>query len=119
MIVDKVDAELVIGGLSALDREELKEILSPDQVAFNEPGIPEGSLAEPAAIAAIIVLTPITIAALGLYFGRKIRLHTFDESVEITRPDGTKLKHRLQVRAKSAEEANTQVLAQLQQFLDG
>ena len=61
-----------IGGLSGLDQEELQELLH-EKVQFEEPSVPEGTLAEPATIAAIVTLGSGVLFAFATWLSKRRR----------------------------------------------
>jgi hypothetical protein len=79
--------KLIISGLSGLDEEEMKEALG-DAVEFDEPDVPEGSLAEPATISAIVTLSAMVISALAVYLNKPRRKYLLQKAVKIVHPDG-------------------------------
>jgi len=108
--------KLIIRGLSSLDEEELREALG-DNVEVNEPEVPEGTLAEPATITAIIILGSMTIGALALWLSKKRRSHLYRETFRIVHPDGRVEERTLEVRASSEEEAKAEIMAQVGKWM--
>jgi hypothetical protein len=107
--------KLIIGGLSSLDEEELREALG-EEVEFDEPAVPEGTLAEPATITAIITLGSLAIAALATYLSKGRRSYLHKETFRIQHPDGRIEERTLEVRAASEEEAKAQIMAQISKW---
>lgn len=110
-----MEATFEIGGLSDLDREELQDILK-DQVQFDEPEVPEGTLAEPATIAAIVTLGSGVLAAFAIWLSKRRRSYLWQETVRIQHPDGRIEERRLTVKASSEAEAKAEILQQLGQM---
>ncbi|MBD2318055.1 hypothetical protein [Phormidium tenue] len=108
--------KLIISGLNSLDEEELREVLG-EEVEFEEPKVPEGSLAEPATIAAIVTLGSLAITALAIYLSKSRRRYILERKIRIIHPDGRIEEHILNIQANSEDEANAQILAELSKFL--
>ena len=104
--------KLIISGLSSLDEEQLKEALG-DEVEFDEPEVPEGTLAEPATITAIVTLSAMAISALAVYLNKTRRRYLLEKAVKVVYPDGRIEEVTLKVEASSSEEAKTQLAAEL------
>ena len=103
---------LMISGLSSLDEEEMKEALG-DAVEFDEPEVPEGSLAEPATITAIVTLGAMAISALAVYLNKPRRRYLLEKAVKIIHADGRVEETTLKIEASSSEEAKAQLAAEL------
>ena len=104
--------KLIISGLSSLDEEQMKESLG-DAVVFDEPEVPEGTLAEPATITAIITLSAMAISALAVYFNKTRRRYLLEKTVKIVYPDGRVEEVALKIEASSSEEAEAKLAAEL------
>lgn len=104
--------KLIISGLSSLDEEEMKESLG-DAVEFDEPQVPEGTVAEPATITAVVTLTAMAISALAVYFNKTRRRYLLEKAVKIVHPDGRIEETTLRIEASSSEEAKAQLAAEL------
>lgn len=104
--------KLIISGLSSLDEEEMKEALG-DAVEFNEPEVPEGSLAEPATITAIVTLSAMAISALAVYLNKPRQKYRVQKAFKIVHPDGRIEEATLRIEASSSEEGKAQLAAEL------
>ncbi|MFN0139086.1 MAG: hypothetical protein ACKVQW_03230 [Pyrinomonadaceae bacterium] len=104
--------KLIISGLTPLDEEQLRELLE-DAVEFDEPQVPEGTLAEPATITAIIALSSMAIGALAVYLNKSRRSYLLEKAVKVVHPDGRVEEVTLKVQASSSEEAKQQLAAEL------
>jgi hypothetical protein len=105
-----------IGGLSGLDQEELQELLH-EKVQFEEPSVPEGTLAEPATIAAIVTLGSGVLFAFATWLSKRRRSYLWQQTIRIHHPDGRVEEQSLTVKAASEDEVKAQVLQQLGQML--
>jgi hypothetical protein len=76
-------AAIKLSGLSALDQEELKDLVG-NAAEFKEPVVPEGTLAEPATITAIVRLGSLVIASIAAY---GIRKRSLSKSVFVNQID--------------------------------
>jgi hypothetical protein len=99
-------------GLSALDQEELQQIGSSD-VTFIEPQVPEGMLAEPATIAAIVTLGSLSLVTLAAYLAQGRRRHLLKRSVRITHPDGRVEERTLVISSSTQDGVKAEILGQL------
>ena len=108
--------KIVIPGLTELDEEELRELL-PEGVEFDRPETPEGSLAEPTTITAIIILAPLAITTLALWASKARRSFIRSERIKIIHPDGRVEERSLDVKASSEEEAKAGIAAELGKWL--
>lgn len=111
-----MEPKLIISGLSSLDEEELREALG-NNVDFNEPDVPEGTLAEPATITAIVILGSMSLATFALWLSKKRRSYLRTETLRVIDKDGNVTERTLRVRASSEEEANAEIAAQLKSWL--
>lgn len=108
--------KLIISGLNSLDEEELREALS-ENVEFEEPEVPEGTLAEPATIVAIVTLGSLTIAALAAYLSKARRRTILTHTFRIIHPDGRVEEHTITIDATSEEEVKAQIFAELSKWI--
>ena len=106
---------MVIAGLSSLDEEELRDAIG--DVEFDEPVVPEGTLAEPATITAIVTLGSLAIAALAAYLSKRRRRYLLKQAFRVVHPDGRIEERTLEVRASSEDEAKAEILAQLNKWI--
>ena len=107
--------KLIIPGLSSLDEEELRELLG-DQVTFQEPEVPEGSLAEPTTIIAVIVLGSIALNGLAAYLSKGRRRYVQRQTFRVVHPDGRVEERKLEIEASSEDEVKAEILAELSKW---
>lgn len=105
--------QLVISGLGKLDAEELREALGENGVSLAEPETPEGALAEPATITAVIVLGSIALGALAAWLCKKRRNPSRRFKFKITKPNGEVVEVSLNTGESSQEPCKKNVLAQI------
>jgi hypothetical protein len=108
---------LAISGLSSLDAEELREALGGDTLQIVRPESPEGTLAEPVTITAIIVLGSIALTNLAVWICKKRRHPSERFKFKLTRPDGEVLEVLLDTSQGSEEPCKEGVLSQLGQWI--
>ena len=113
-------AELVISGLSSLDEEELREALgggSGDRITFSRPEVPEGSLAEPATITAVVTLGSIGLSALAAWLSKARRRRIARGKFRLVRPDGTVEEKSWELEESSEDAVKSKVLAELTNWI--
>jgi hypothetical protein len=110
-------SKLVLSGLSSLDEEELLEALGKDQVEFIKAKPPEGSLAEPATITAVIVLTSAGIAALTAYLAKGRRRRILKGVKKIIHPDGRIEEMTIDLDEASEDALKASVLGELGKWI--
>lgn len=103
---------LIFGGLSALDKAELSDQFGA-AVSFVEPEVPEGNLAEPATIAAVVSLGSLAIGVLAAYVSKRRRQYLLRERFRRTYPDGSYEEHSFEIKASDEDEVKAEVIKQL------
>lgn len=92
-----------INGLSKLDRLELDQMIGSDNVTFEEDTLQSRKYGEPAMITAVITIAIPSIAALAVWALKHRSSESFEETIEIIRPNGEKeIKHIKRSVASSA-----------------
>lgn len=99
-------------GLSSLDQEELREVAG-EVVTFQEPEVPEGMLAEPATIAAIVTLGSLSLVTLAAYLAQPRRRRMLRHAVRITHADGRIEEQTFEISASDQDGVKAEILAQL------
>jgi hypothetical protein len=108
--------KLIISGLNSLDEVELRDVLG-EGVEFDEPEVPEGTLAEPGTITAIVIIGKLTIAALAVYLSKGRRRAALKKNTRIIYPDGRIEEQTLEIEATSEEGVKAQVFAWLSKLI--
>jgi hypothetical protein len=86
--------------LDAFDIEDLKAELGDSLMSVDKEK-PTEAFGEPITIA-VIILTPIAIKAIAAWLTKnRHRVEIFDE-VEVVRPDGSRERHRMSIKASSS-----------------
>src|SRR5258708_7262112 len=80
--------KLHIEGLNPLDAEELKAAINNNGLELFQPEAPEGTIAEPATITAILTLGAFTAVDLATWISKGRRRRVLKRSVKIAHPDG-------------------------------
>lgn len=111
------ETELVISGLGNLDAEELRDALGENSLRLVRPEVPEGTLAEPTTITAVIVLGSIALSSLAAWICKKRRNPSKRFKFKLTRPDGEVIEVALNTDEGSEEPCKKNVLAQLGQWI--
>lgn len=106
----------VFPGLSELDAEEIQEALD-DKVEIVEPDVPEGTIAEPATIAAIVTISPLIIGALAMWLSKKRRAYLRKETILLKLPNGAVLEKTLEIKSSSEEETREEIAAAFNNWL--
>ncbi|WP_123909455.1 hypothetical protein [Chryseobacterium sp. G0162] len=73
--------------------------------------IPEGAIGEP-----LTFTLAVTVGGLGIvaaYLLRKSKYKSFEENIEIVKPDGTKIKKVIRYKEKQAEAGKAEVINQI------
>ena len=112
----ETDTQLIVGGLSALDKEEL-ELQLGAAIGFVEPSVPQGTLAEPATIAAVITLGSIAITAFGAWLSKARQKHLLRERFRVLHPDGSSEEHVLEIQSSSEDAIKAEVIRQLRGWI--
>jgi hypothetical protein len=108
---------LIISGLTSLDEAELLEKLPETYVETHKTAVPEGSLAEPATITAIVTLGSVTIAGLTAWLAKPRRRKISSFTYKLRKPDGTLVNVEMLSDEQSEEAAKASILAQLGQWV--
>jgi hypothetical protein len=111
------NTEFIITSMTTLDEEELREALPEGQVKTVRPTVPEGTLAEPATITAVVTLGSITLAGLSAWLskGRRRRVSRF--SYKVRKPDGEIVDVKLDLDQSSEDAVKANVMAQLGKWI--
>jgi hypothetical protein len=121
--VDKF--EIRVEGLRKLDRLELEERLrtlateghdSSQLVRFEESGTRDGEFGE--AITFVVIGGVLVLKALIAYWVTRDRHDRFKESLEITKPDGSRMKYRLDFKIDRNVPLDEQVVHHLSRISD-
>ena len=104
------DFQLMITGLSSLDQEESAEAIGDDSVQFSRPDVPEGTLAEPATISAVIALGTIALNGLVVWLSKARRKHTSAFRYRLVRPNGEVVEIALDLNDASEGAVKSQIL---------
>jgi hypothetical protein len=107
------ESTMTLAGLGSLDQAELDAALDGQGVRFQAATVPEGSLPEPATIAAVVTLGSVALATLAAWLAKPRRRFVREHEVTVQHPDGTITRHRLVITATAEEEVKAQVLTQL------
>jgi hypothetical protein len=109
--------KLYIAGLSSLDKEELEEAIGKTALETYQPEVPEGSLAEPATITAILTLGSFATVAFATWASKGRRRKLLKGSVKIVHPDGRVEERSWEVDEGSEDAIKSGVIAQLGKWL--
>jgi hypothetical protein len=109
--------ELVITGLTTLDEVELREALPEAEVETMQSTVPEGTLAEPATIAAIVTLGSMALKPLTLWILKRWRRRVSKLRFKIRKPDGEMVDLALDLDQSSEDAVNASVMAQLGKWI--
>jgi hypothetical protein len=111
--------KLLLEGLNSLDAEELKEAVGVQAVEFVAPEVPEGTIAEPTAITALITLTPIVAATVSAYLAKPRHKKFRRSKFRTIHPDGRIVEREWETRETTEEAIKSQLLSQLTKWLKG
>jgi len=114
-----MSAKLYIAGLSSLDKEELEEVIGKSALETYEPEVPEGTLAEPVTITAILTLGSFATVAFATWASKGRRRKLLKRTVKIVHPDGTIEERNWEVDEASEDAIKSGVIAQLGKWLKG
>ncbi len=107
------ETKLRLYGLNKLDQKELEAELDPSVVAFDE-SIPEGGEhGELLTVTAIVLVGIVSLRLLAAWLLKTRRSEQLNETLEIERPDGTRIKRSLSVNLRGSEEPEAAVLKAL------
>jgi len=109
--------KLYITGLNALDKEELEEAIGKTAFEAYQPEVPEGNLAEPATITAILTLGSFATVAFATWASKGRRRKLLRRSVKISYSDGRVEERSWEVDEASEDAIKQGVLAQLGKWL--
>lgn len=102
-----------VAGLSKLDKIELNQMIDGDRVTFEDETLESGQYGEPMTIVAIIVVAIPTIAALAAWALKHRNSESFEETIEIVHPDGSKEIKHIKKTASSSAPPSADMLQQL------
>jgi|SRR5689334_12862301 len=108
---------LALDGLNALDAEELKEALGNESVQLTQPEAPEGNLAEPTTISALITLSPLVAGLVAAWISKPRRRKIARRKTRIIRADGTIEEKEWEINDLKEDAIKSQVFAQLTKWL--
>jgi hypothetical protein len=112
------DPTFAVYGLSQGDRFELSRRVPAELVAFEDEPVPDDSAGEIALATAIVIGSAVGLKAFAQFLLWRHRGESFEETVDITRPDGTKVKSRLKWRKADPGSAEAEVVARLTSLAD-
>jgi hypothetical protein len=111
------DTEFIISGLTTLDEEELREALPEGQVDTVRSTVPEGTLAEPATITAIVTLGSIALAGLSAWLSKARRRRVSKFRYKVRKADGETVDVELDLDESSEDAVKASVMAQLSKWV--
>jgi hypothetical protein len=82
-------------GLTQGERYELSKLASGDTVRFVDEPVPEESAGEIALATALVIGAVVGLKALAQFLLWRHRGESFEETIEITYADGTKIKRKV------------------------
>jgi hypothetical protein len=102
------EPEFKLHGLTKLDTRELGK--SPG-VRYEESTVPEGSHGEVTLFTAIFAMSALT--ALASYLLRKHNDQSFEETVDVSYPDGRREKRKIRWKSTSREAPEAEIVRQI------
>lgn len=99
--------------LSGLDRRELAAALPPECLDFEQPEAQGGEHGELATATAIVVVGVASLRLLAAWLVRARRSQKLTETVEIERPDGTRITRTMVLDLDEVDEPEAAVLRAL------
>jgi hypothetical protein len=106
--------KLRLHDVTRLDQRELQERFGDDVLSFDTPSAGEGGEhGELATATAILILGMGTLRLLAAWLLQARRTQQINETIEIERPDGTRVKRSLSVDLSEVDEAEPAVLKAL------
>ena len=97
-----------ISGLSKLDSKEMQNI---EGIQFQEQMVPEGSHGEVTLFTAVFAMS--ALMTLAAYLLRKHDKQSFEETVEITHPDGRIEKRTIKWNSVKSEAPEAEIIEQI------
>lgn len=102
---------LRLDGLNQTDKIRLRSELPPESVTFARQPTPAGAHGEIALTVAVIALSAVALKGFVAYLVARHGTDEFEETVEIERQDGSKLKRT--IRRRSSEPISDAVVHEL------
>jgi hypothetical protein len=110
--------ELVITGLTTLDEVELRDALPEGEVETMHSTVPEGTLAEPATITAIVQIGgSIALGLLSLWISKTRRRRVSKLRYRVRKPDGEMVDVAFDLDQSSEDAVNASVMAELGKWI--
>lgn len=100
-------------GLSTADSLELGEFLDDTPVEFEEEPIAEGDFGDLGLVTAAVLLSVPVLRGLVAYLAYRHRGSSFEQVIEIERPDGTRVRTAVKWRDTSTEPLDAAVAREL------
>ncbi len=102
-----------IVGLNRLDREELRSHFSAESLSFEEPKTQQGSAGDLVVTAAVFVVSLATLKMLTAWLLATRQGDFVEQTMDVVRPDGTKIRYKFTQRLDKSRAPDAQVLEQL------
>ena len=100
-------------GLTQGERFELANLASGGSVSFVDESVPEESAGEIALATAIVIGSVVGLKALAQFLLWRHHGESFEETIEVTRSDGSKIKRRVAWRKGKADDPEDGLVKQL------
>jgi hypothetical protein len=111
------DTELIITGMTTLDEVELRKALPAGGVETIRGTVPEGTLAEPATITAVVTLGSLALTALSAWIVKGRRRRVSKLRYKVRKPDGEVVDLSLDLDENSEDAGKASVMAQLRKWI--
>lgn len=100
-------------GLTQGERYELSKLASGESVSFVDEPVPEESAGEIALATALVIGTVAGLKAFAQFLLWRHRGESFEETIEVTGPDGGKIKRKVVWRKGEADDPAEGLVKQL------
>lgn len=107
------ESRIRLPGLSRADALELAEFVDRSSTSYEEEAVPEGEYGDLGLVTAAVLLSVPALRGLIAFLAYRHRGKTFEQTVEIERPDGTRVRTSVKWRDTSAEPVDVALAKEL------
>lgn len=102
-----------LAGLSKADAIELAEFVDRENTTFADEGLSDGDFGDIGALTAIVVLSIPALRGLVAYLAYRYRGKSFEQTIEVERADGTRVRTTITWRDTSSEPIDASIARDL------
>ncbi len=107
------ESKIRLPGLSRADALELTEFVDRSVTSYEEEAVPEGEFGDLGLVTAGVLLSVPVLRGLIAYLAYRHRGKTFEQIIEIERPDGSRVRTTVKWRDTSADPVDVSLAKEL------